>query len=480
MKPTYENAIKLLESRMRKARPENRATFSRPDPVTATATQGLKGLPSLVGMKEWLQLLGHSDNAVNNLNIIHVTGTKGKGSTCALTRSILHAHGLRTGFPKRVGLYTSPHLLYVRERIQINDQPISEDRFTRYFYEVWDRLFGQGVENVRQPRYLQFLALLAFHTFIREEVDAAIFEVHHGGEYDATNVISRPVATGVVSLGLDHVDQLGPAIENVAWHKSGIFKSGAPAFSVPQDAGPAEVMRSRAEERGTSLTFVESDESVPRVETGILGVPVQRLNCSLALGLSRALLRQKAPDQRITPEDIARAVDSVSWPGRFEVISKGKSQWFLDGAHNTLSLGQAAQWFASNVRATGQHIPRVLIFSHISDARDGVSLMECLAKALHENDMKPEHVIFTTYQETEEGSVRFDKIMKPPLMAFPGLCETYSSLWAKFDPEASVSMEPTIEKALQRARNIGEQNGAHIFVTGSLYLVGGALAFLRS
>lgn len=89
---------------------------------------------------------------------------------------------------------------------------------------------GQNSETTRQPRYLQFVALLAFHTFIRENVQAAIFETHYGGEYDATNVMQNPVVTGITSLGMDHIAQLGPTIENIAWHKAGIFKSRSPAF----------------------------------------------------------------------------------------------------------------------------------------------------------------------------------------------------------------------------------------------------------
>jgi folylpolyglutamate synthase len=166
---------------------------------------------------------------------------------------------MRTGFPKKIGLYTGPHLQCIRERIQIDDHPVPEDLFTRYFFEVWDRIMPEDIKLdsrvAKQPRYLQFLALLAFHTFIREEVDAAIFEVHHGGEYDATNVIQSPVVTGITSLGMDHVAQLGPTIETIAWHKAGIFKLGAPAFSVTQELGPAEVMRKRALDKGTTLTF---------------------------------------------------------------------------------------------------------------------------------------------------------------------------------------------------------------------------------
>lgn len=301
------------------------------------------------------------DSKVDSLNIIHIAGTKGKGSTCAFTRSFLRAHGMRTGFPKRIGLYTSPDLQCIRDRIQIGDQPISEDLFTHYFFEVWEKLMphhhevGESAEQpARQPRYLQFLALLAFHTFIREEVDAAIFETHHGGEYDATNVIRTPVVTGITSLGMDHIAQLGPTIENIAWHKAGIFKAGAPAFSVTQEAGVADVLRDRATERkSTDLTFVSTNMSLPaNVKT--LSVPVQQLNCSLALELAKSFLQRRAPERTsssLTSNDISAGVENFSWTGRFERLEdhdEGGCLWFLDGAHNTLSLEQAATWFAKN------------------------------------------------------------------------------------------------------------------------------------
>ncbi|KAJ5990336.1 hypothetical protein N7499_010863 [Penicillium canescens] len=382
------------------------------DAAIPNDNQTVRGVPSLVGMKEWLQILGHSESDVNDINIIHITGTKGKGSTCAFTRSFLHAHGLRTGFPKRIGLYTSPDLQCIRERIQIDNQPITEDLFTQYFFEVWESLasfgLGQDVETTRQPRYLQFLALLAFHTFIREKVDAAIFETHHGGEYDATNVIQRPVVTGITSLGMDHVEQLGPTIESIAWHKAGIFKPGAPAFSVPQEAGPMKVLCDRAAEKKTSLTFVPTDNPLP-TNARVLSVPVQRLNSSLALELARTFLQLKAPGHTMDSDDISRGIDNFSWLGRFEVIEDGMSQWFLDGAHNLLSLKQAAEWFSNNVDALNPRRCRVLIFSHFSEERDGVALMECLAHALSEYNVRPDHVIFTTYQERIDGSTRIGK-----------------------------------------------------------------------
>ncbi|CEJ61085.1 hypothetical protein PMG11_09628 [Penicillium brasilianum] len=480
MKRNYENALKLLETRRRKARPTTPAPTTAQDSPTPSGAPTVKGIPSLFGMKEWLQTLGHSENDVDQLNIIHVTGTKGKGSTCAFTRSFLHAHGVRTGFPKRIGLYTSPDLQCIRERIQIDNQPITEDLFTQYFFEVWETLASSNqVESTRQPRYLQLLLLLAFHTFIKEGVDAAIIETHHGGEYCATNVVRKPIVTGITSLGLDHVAQLGPTVEDIAWHKSGIFKPGAAAFSALQDPGPAEVLRKRAAERNTTLTFVSPSNTLPP-NNRVLSVPVQRLNCSLALELASSFLHAKDPENGLTSDDIAKGIDNFSWLGRFETINSGESQWYLDGAHNPLSLEQAAEWFANNVNTSETPKYRVLIFSHFSEERDGVDLLTSLAHALSKNNAVPNHVIFTTYQEKEDGSTRIDKTLKVPETPFPDLCSIYTSLWKEFHPNTTVSTEPTIEQAIRLAERIGlQEGGMEAFVTGSLHLVGGALSLLR-
>ncbi|KAL4732852.1 putative tetrahydrofolylpolyglutamate synthase [Aspergillus similis] len=465
MRRTYE--VIFLETRRRTARPKTPGSTVSGVPNTTTKNQNvLKAVPSLVGMKDWLQALGHSDSEVNNLNIIHVSGTKGKGSTCAFTRSFLRAHSVRTGYPKRIGLYTGPHLQCVRERIQIDDHPVPEDMFTRYFFEVWDRIMPREVERdlsaTRQPHYLQFLALLAFHTFIKEEIEAAIFEVHHGGEYDATNVIQNPVVTGITSLGMDHVAQLGPTIESIAWHKAGIFKSGAPSFSVPQEPGCAEVMRKRALDRGTALTFVSANDGLPSVGR-LLSVPVQQLNCSLALELTKAFVKAKAADHTISDQDVYDGVKNFSLAGRFKIIDERKLRWFVDGAHNILGLEQVAEWYGTN---TNNENRRALIFSHLSEERDGVALVRSLARALVRNNARPDHVIFTSYQEKESSSI--DRIIKAPYSSFHDTCASYSMVWNDVNPYATVTIAPTIESAVNLARDIAaRENNIQVLVTGS-------------
>lgn len=260
-------------------------------------------------------------------------------------------HGLRTGFPHKVGLYTSPDLRCIRERIQIDDEPISRDDFAKYFFEVWEGLSTHNSDSTEDskllPRYLQLLALLAFHTFIREQTQVAILETHHGGEYDATNVVQNPIVTGITPIGMDHVAQLGPTLENIAWHKAGIFKHGAPAFSAPQDPQPATVLQARAVEKSVELTFVPVKTILP-TNSQCMKVPVQRMNCSLAIAIADAFLGCKTSrgHHQLTRNDIVQGIEKFSWPGRFEIIQVGKCEWFLDGAHNELSVKQAAMWFA--------------------------------------------------------------------------------------------------------------------------------------
>ncbi|KAL8775366.1 MAG: hypothetical protein Q9209_000374 [Squamulea sp. 1 TL-2023] len=285
----------------------------------------------------------YSDDDVNGLNIIHVSGTKGKGSTCAFINSFLEVHGERTGFPRKIGLYTSPHLKYVQERIQIDSRPISENLFAKYVFEVWHGLSGNISPG---PRYLQLLFLISVHAFIREGVDVAIYETHNGGEYDATNVIQKPVVTGITTIGMDHVEQLGPSIENIAWHKAGIFKHGSPAFSTFQEPAAATVLQQRANEKNVALQFTDVNPTLPHNALA-LKPEIQRTNCSLAIALANTFLKIKAPQEHsiLASQDVFQGIKQFSWPGRFQHIVDGNYQWFLDGAHNELSIQKAAQWF---------------------------------------------------------------------------------------------------------------------------------------
>ena len=156
---------------------------------------------------------------LDNMGVIHVAGTKGKGSTCALTESILRQRGLKTG------LFTSPHMVSFRERIRINGEPLSKEKFAKHFWKVYDRIVAPN-DPYDRPSYFQLLTILALNIFWDEGVDVAVMEVGVGGRFDATNIIRSPIVCGITTLDIDHTGSLGNTIEEIALHKAGIMKTG--------------------------------------------------------------------------------------------------------------------------------------------------------------------------------------------------------------------------------------------------------------
>ncbi|KAI1169962.1 folylpolyglutamate synthase [Nemania sp. FL0916] len=432
---------------------------------------------------------------VDKLNIIHVAGTKGKGSTCAFVESFLRAYGERTGFPRKTGLYTSPHLIDPEERIRINFQPLERHLFTKYFFEVWDILS----EEESPPRFLQLFALLATHVFLREGVETAVFETHHGGEYDATNFFSQPVATIITPLGMDHANQLGPTLRNIAWHKAGIFKSKVHAFSAPQDSSVISVLESRATELEVPLKFVADDPKLPN-DAVQLKPDVQRGNASVALACIRSFVQRLSPDKPFLLEDIKKGVSQFTWPGRFQYITRGTSQWFLDGAHNEMSVVKAAEWFgetAATMQSSSQ-TRRALIFAQVSQERDSSDVFKALALAL--KNIRFDHVVLARYNkgsstdtDTESQLRSVPALHRPPNpLLHPFLSpivflellliinSDFAIIWRGVQPDSAIHLESSVEDAMNVTEGLAaDSESFQIFVTGSLHLVGGALRYFQ-
>ncbi|RXN21702.1 cyclin-dependent kinase 9 [Labeo rohita] len=304
----------------------------------------------LQAMRGFLQRAGLKVEELDRLNIIHVTGTKGKGSTCAFTEQILRNYGLRTGF------YSSPHLVQVRERIRINGQPIGKELFTKYFWQVYCRLEEtKDAHGGSMPAYFRFLTILAFHVFLQEKVDLAVIEVGIGGAYDCTNIIRRPWVCGISSLGIDHTSILGDTIEKIAWQKGGIFKPGVPAFTVKQPDGPMKVLQERAEETGCSLSVcpdLEEYESEGSLRS-----------CIIISGRVQQCLAE------------------TEWPGRNQTLKHGPVMYFLDGAHTTRSMQACVRWFndvtPQHERNAGGSVVRVLLFNATGE-RDCAAMLKLL------------------------------------------------------------------------------------------------------
>lgn len=358
-------------------------------------------------MRGYLARIGYSPKDLDRLNIVHVAGTKGKGSTCAFVDSILSRYQRSGKGPKKIGLFTSPHLIAVRERIRINSTPLSEELFAKYFFEVWDRLEANSsvasdmVAPGSKPIYARYLTLMSFHVFLSEDVEACVYETGIGGEYDATNVVERPVATGITTLGIDHVFVLGDTVDKIAWHKAGIMKRGSPAFTIEQVPEADKVLRDRAVEKGVDLTVLGVD---PRLE----GVNIrpdalfQKKNASLAIALAEAALKRLNPSFERNPErlpqEFIEGLEQVVWRGRCEVKSEDRVIWHVDGAHTVDSLKMAARWFAGECAARPDGGPKVLIFNQ-QGRSEAVGFLEGLCNTIKKADPTGkgfEHVIFCT------------------------------------------------------------------------------------
>lgn len=396
----------------------------------------------------------------------------------------------------KVGLYTSPHLRFVRERIQINHQPLSEEQFARYFYETWDRLEAAAKAAGEDPTapgakpvYFRFLTLMAFHTYMQEGVDTAIIECGIGGAYDSTNVLAKPAVTGITSLGIDHVGVLGATLPEIAWHKAGIMKPGSQCFTVSSQLPEArEVLDRVAGEVPCDLTYVDIEPSIAsgQVELG-LAAEFQKMNASLALAIAQDWLRASGYGD-IDRDDsrLQQGLRDVTWSGRCETRVENNLTWYIDGGHTLESIKLAGQWYATTRGAKHQdRTKNFLIFNQ--QTRDAKSLVnalyEVLATTLH-NPHPFSHVIFCTNTTFKEAGFKPDLMSSNTNAADVETLKVQKELasnWKAIDHDAEVTVVKTIEEAVQLVRDAaGEASELTALVTGSLHLVGGFLEVIES
>lgn len=294
------------------------------------------------------RLLERLGNPHLTVPTVHVAGTKGKGSTAAMISSILSSAGMR------VGLYTSPSLHTVTERIRVGMEPIAQEDFAGLVERMWPEVEWVGEHGGYGPlMYFEFLTALAFQHFSETNVDFQVIEVGLGGRLDATNVV-HPAVSVITSISLDHTSVLGDTIPLIAAEKAGIIKDGVPVVVAPQDGEALETIRRIADERRSPMVDVGRELSWQPQHADIDGqaftvnglndsyevkIPLigeyQQENAAAAIAAAETLIDAGYP---LTRSDILEGLRNVRWPGRFQVLRRDGPLVIADGAHNPYSM----------------------------------------------------------------------------------------------------------------------------------------------
>jgi len=404
-------------------------------------------------MEALLKRLGRPHLAARS---VHIAGTKGKGSTSAMIASVLTASGYRTG------LYTSPHLHTMRERIQVDGRPIEEEDFIALLKRLRPEIEAinhQGTAG--ELTTFEILTALAFARFQDSGVDYQVLETGLGGRLDATNVV-EPAVCAITSISLDHTEVLGDTLAKIAAEKAGIIKPGCTVVCSPQSPEAEEAIAEVCRRKGANLVAVGRDiiwqagESNPSGQSfrlkGLrqeyhLFIPLlgefQLDNAAVALGCLEVLAGSGA---KITPDTIAAGLDGVHWPGRLQVLRE--RPWFIvDGAHNTDSarkLKEALrQYFTYN---------RAVLIVGTSKDKDMAGIVAGLAGLT-------DQIIVT-------------RSNNPRATATAVLAAEFSKQGAT--PAATENVAAAVDLALAKA-----EPGDLICATGSLFVVAEAAAYIQ-
>ena len=299
------------------------------------------------GLDRVRQLLGMLGNPEKKLKFIHIAGTNGKGSTAAMTASILTKAGYRTG------LFTSPFIYRFHERIQLSGEQISDEDLV----EVVEYVRNFAETMAEQPTEFELVVGIAMEYYARKQADIVVLEVGMGGEKDATNAIEVPEVAVITNIGLDHTDALGNTLEEIARAKAGIFKENGSAVVYRGTPGVEAVYDEVCRERNVKLRRADFD-SLRRVSHSLEGqvfdcgdrkgleLPLlgdhQLHNAAVVLAVADTLMEQ---GWKITEEHIRQGMKEVSWPGRFDIVSRDPL-FIIDGGHNP----QCIEALVKNIR----------------------------------------------------------------------------------------------------------------------------------
>ena len=400
------------------------------------------------------ELLSRLGNPQEGIKIIHVAGTNGKGSVCAYLNAMLLAGG------KKTGLFTSPHLVRINERFQINGEDVSDEQFLNAFLKVEKAAKEYEAEGEGHPSYFETLFLMGMLIFKEAGVEYLVMETGLGGRLDATNVVEKPLACIITSISRDHTEYLGDTLEAIAGEKAGIIKAGVPVIYDASQPGPASVIAAKAKEMGSPAwpmepSFYEmktqSREGItftfayPGGEKAELVIPYvakyQMMNASLAFYTMHIL--QDVHD--IPKNMLAEGLSKIKWPCRMEMAAPGV---IIDGAHNEDGIAQfvsTAGYFAKENEIT-------ILFTAVADKHYHEMIGE-ICEGIH-----PSHVVATQI----DGS----RVVPAEVLA-----EDFRKAGC-----TDVCAEPEIGAAYEKA--LGKKGSGMLFCVGSLYLAGELKAYL--
>jgi dihydrofolate synthase/folylpolyglutamate synthase len=379
------------------------------------------------GLERTFKLAALAGNPQHQLRFIHVAGTNGKGSVCAMLESIYRASGLR------VGLYTSPHLVSFRERIQVNRELISEADVVRLVGDIEEQLATFPANE--HPTFFEVVTVMALRYFTEQKCGLVVWETGLGGRLDATNIVT-PLASVITNVQLDHENWLGDTIEAIAREKAGIIKPRVPVITAAEGAA-LDVIRDVSRRLLAPLTVVS--QPATRFTLSLEGEH-QRINAAVAEAAVKVLAH------RIPPGDnaIRTGLETTDWPARFQVLQRGTQTIVLDGAHNP--AGAAALGAALRVRTGGQPIALILGILEDKNCRSVCRALAPLAA----------RIIVTRVASQRSAS--------------PG---QLAQICREENPRAAVHIANHASEAIAHTRA-----DAFVVIAGSLYLVGEALELL--
>jgi dihydrofolate synthase/folylpolyglutamate synthase len=402
-----------------------------PYPEAIQFLYGLRLFGAKFGLEHTRELAQLAGNPQERLLFIHVAGTNGKGSTCAMLESIYRAAGLR------VGLFTSPHLVSFRERIQVNRELIPEADIIRLVGEMQARL--ASFATTEHPTFFEVVTVMALSYFAQQKCDLVVWETGLGGRLDATNIVT-PLASLITNVSFDHHQWLGDTMPEIAMEKAGIIKPGVPVLTAAEVPEALAVIKETAEERGSPLTLVTPDHAANLTRNLPLSGEHQRLNAALSVATVEAL-RNQIP---VSDTQIHDGLKELNWPGRFQIVVRpGGRKVILDGAHNLAGV----EALSTTLREVFPELRPVLILGVLAD-KEWQPMCLCLA-------------------------ARAARIVTVPVNSNrTATAAELAAVCRKILPLSTVECS-SLSEALQQTAD-----EPLVILTGSLYLVGEALELL--